>query len=501
MNSDSNGHPSDIVADSANNIPRLPTGIPGVDALTFGGVPRSRPTLVCGTSASGKTVFSVQFLACGIQHYDEPGVFVAFEETPQDIRENMAGFGWKIPQWEQDGTWKFVDAGLLPDEEEHLVNGDFNLEGLRTRIRHAVESSGAKRVALDSLAAIFTRFPNPGVVRRELFRMTSVLKELGVTSLLTTELLQGDETTTRFEVEEYVADAVIVLRNRPSVARRRRTIEVLKLRGGQHKTGEHAFSITANGVHAIPVGSMALTQPSTDRRITSGSAELDKMCSGGFFQDSVSIVSGATGTGKTLTAMQFLKGAADSGERALFLGFEESRPQLIRNAKSWGIDLERMEDDGQLQIHCKLPESVSLEHHHVEIRQLLDEFEPHRLVVDSITAMKRVSDEEYYRDFVLGLTSLIKQRQVAGLYTSTTDELYGVATVTEQNISTLTDAIILLRYVEEPAGVARGITVLKMRGSGHDKSVRRFEITSEGMHIQEPFNHMSGILGGRDADA
>ncbi|TWT33490.1 Circadian clock protein kinase KaiC [Posidoniimonas corsicana] len=493
--------PAGPIADSEHNVPRLPTGIPGVDALAFGGLPKGRATLICGTSASGKTVFSVQFLACGIAEHKEPGVFVAFEETPQDIRENMAGFDWPIPEWEEQGVWRFVDAGLRPDEEEHLVAGDFNLEGLRTRIKHAVESTGAKRVALDSLAAIFTRFPDAGVVRRELARMTAGLKELGVTAVLTTELLNSEEDTTRFEVEEYVADAVVMLRNHPSVARRRRTLEVLKLRGGRHKTGEHAFSITGEGIHAIPVGSLALTQPSTDRRVSSGSKQLDEMCSGGFFQDSVTIVSGATGTGKTLTAMQFLKGAAESGERALFLGFEESRPQLVRNAKSWGIDLEKMEDDGLLQIHCQLPESVSLEIHQITIKQMLDEFRPQRLVVDSITAMKRVADEGYYRDFVLGLTSSIKQRQVAGLYTSTTDELSGVSTVTEQNISTLTDAIILLRYVEEPDGVARGITVLKMRGSGHEKSVRRFEISSRGMQIMEPFDHLSGILGGRRAQA
>lgn len=499
MNENLTTYASDDQRD-ATGVRRLATGIPGLDDLAFGGIPFGRSTLICGTSASGKTVFSAQFLAAGIEQYDEPGAFVAFEESPQDIRDHMSGFGWDIPKWEAEGNWTFIDAGLLPDEEEIFIGGDFNLEGLRTRIAAAIEKIGAKRVAVDSLAAVFTRFPDPGLVRRELHRMTNMLKAAGVTSVVTTELLQAKGSITRFEVEEYVADAVIVLKNHPSLARRRRTIEVLKLRGGKHSTGEHAFSICSNGMHAIPVGMMPLTQPSTDRRISSGVAELDEMCSGGFFQDSVSIVSGATGTGKTLTAMQFLRGAAESGEKAVFLGFEESRPQLIRNAKSWGIDLEQMERDGLLQIHCKLPETVSLEHHQITIQKVLDDFEPQRLVVDSITAMKRVSRIEHYRDFILGLTSLIKKRQIAGLYTSTTDELYGVTTVTEQNISTLTDAILLLRYVEEDQGVARGVAVLKMRGSAHDKSVRRFTITGEGMKIGEPFGHISGILGGHSHD-
>lgn len=480
-------------------VPRMVTGVPGIEDLTYGGLPLNRPTLICGTSASGKTVFSVQFLVAGIERFAEPGVFVAFEETPQDVRENMRGFGWDIPKWEEAGKWHFVSAGLLPNEEEQLVSGDFNLEGLRTRIKHAVEQYGARRVALDSLAAVFTRFPDPGAVRRELFRMTSMLKELEVTSVLTTELLQANGDITRFEVEEYVADAVLMLRNHPGVARRRRTIEVLKLRGGTHSTGEHAFSISSNGINAIPVGSLALDQPSTNRRISSGSEELDNMCGGGFFQDSVTIVSGATGTGKTLTAMQFLRGAAASGEKALFLGFEESRPQLVRNAASWGIDLAAMEDDNLLQIRCQLPESISLERHLSEIQHRLDDFAPQRIVVDSITAMKRVASDEHYRDFILGLTSMIKSRQIAGLYTSTTDELYDITTVTEQNISTLTDAIILLRYVELQNAIARGITVLKMRGSTHDKSIRQFEISDKGMLIGERFQSTSGILGARIA--
>ena len=490
--------PSDRV-ENKRGIPRLRTGIPGLDELTHGGVPRGRATLVCGTSASGKTVFSVQFLAEGIER-GEPGVFVAFEESPQDVRENMAGFGWDIPQWEADRKWAFVDAGLLPDEEEQLIGGDFNLEGLRTRIAHAVKKLGANRVALDSLAAIFTRFPNPGTVRRELFRMSWMLKQAGVTSLLTTELLQAKGDITRFEVEEYVADAVIVLRNKQSVARRQRTIEVLKLRGGKHNTGEHSFAISEDGISAVPVGSLALGQPSTDRRITSGCEELDAMCSGGFFQDSVTIVSGATGTGKTLTAMQFLRGAAESGERAIFLGYEESRPQLIRNARSWGIDLEAMESANQLQIHCQFPESTSVENHLVDIKKHLDEFKPGRLVLDSITAIQRISGPETYRNFVLGLTSIIKEQQIAGLYTSTTDELYGVNTVTEENISTLTDAIILLRYVEDANQVGRAITVLKMRGSAHEKAIRRFQITDRGMQIEGRFDRPTGILGGHTAD-
>jgi len=473
---------------------RMPSGIPGLDHLAGGGLPHARATLLCGTSGSGKTVFATQFLAAGIQQYEEGGVFVAFEETPKDIRENMAGFGWDIPRWEKAGKWRFVDAGLRPEEEEALIGDNFNLEALRARIRHAVEMSGAKRVALDSLSAIFTRFDNAGKVRREIFLITSLLKELGVTSVFTTELLASVDAT-RFEVEEYVADAVILLRHVLQETKRRRTIEVLKLRGGNHRSGQHAMSITPRGINAISVGSIRLVQPSTTNRIASGSAELDGMCGGGFFRDSVTIVSGATGTGKTLTAMQFIQSGAAEGDRCLFLGFEESRSQLVRNASSWGIDLEAIEKQGLLRIDCEFPEARTLEEHLAGIQLVMDEFQPGRVVVDSVTAMERVARDSDYQEFVLSLTSLIKQRQIAGLYTSTTNHLSNITTVTEKNISTLTDAIILLRYVEMQGRIARAITVLKMRGSFHEKTVRAFEISEEGLVIGEPLSHWSGMLG------
>jgi len=481
---------------SKPTLERLPSGIPGLDHLTGGGLPKGRVAMICGTSGSGKTVFASQFLASGIEQYDHGGVFIAFEETPIDIRKNMTSFGWDIEQWEKDEKWRFVDAGLRPQEEEFLIDGEFNLEALRTRIAHAVEQTKAERVAVDSLAAVFTRFREPGMVRRELFLIVEMLRDLGVTAVLTTELIQASGDTTRFEVEEYVADTVVILRNRMDHIRRRRTLEIMKLRGGSHQSGQHAMSITERGISAVSIGSYALDQPSTKQRIPSGNETLDEMCGGGFYQDSVTIISGATGTGKTLTAMQFLAGGGANGEKCLLISYEESRAQLIRNANAWGIDLEAMEKNGQLLIECAFPESISLEQHLDKIRLYLEEFQPDRIVVDSITAMERVTELEYYQEFVLSLTSLIKQRQVAGLYTSTTDHLSNVSSVTEKNISTLSDAIILLRYVESEGQIARSITVLKMRGSFHDKTIRRFEITKEGLQIGEAFLRQSGVLGG-----
>ncbi len=476
------------------SVRRTPSGLPGVDALTRGGFPYGRSTLVCGTAGAGKTVFSVQFLIEGIRKFDQTGVFVAFEETPEDIRRNMRGFGWDIAELEDAGKLAFVDGTPRADEDEKIASGDFDLGALRARIRYAIEKVEASRVSIDSLASLLQRFPNEGVIRREMFRITQMLRELKVTSLLTAERVAERGDISRFGVEEYVVGSVVVIRNLAETMRRRRTLEVLKMRGGDHATGEYPFAITRNGIKAIPLGTMTLSQPSSDKRITSGCTELDAMCNGGFFQDAVAIVSGATGTGKTLTSMHFIHGAAMDGDKAVLFAFEESRSQLIRNARGWGIDLETMEREGLIKIFCQFPESASLEEHLAQIRDVLDEFEPDRVVVDSISAMQRIGTDDAFREFVIALTSITKERQIAGLYTTTSEQLIGSQNVTGQHISTLTDTIIMLRYIEDQAQMLRAITVLKMRGSKHDKTIRQFDITDKGMQIGNPMTGTGGVF-------
>ncbi|MFA9477016.1 circadian clock protein KaiC [Phycisphaerales bacterium AB-hyl4] len=481
----------------SNTDHRLKTGIPGLDALTRGGLVRGRAAVLCGASGTGKTVMCGQYLAAGVEQFGEAGVYVTFEESVADLRENLSRFGWDVAGMESAKKLLFVDASPRADENEVVVKGDYDLAALRARVLYAIEQVQATRVAVDSLAALFMRFPDVGIVRRELFRLTSALNEAGVTTLMTTEQLPGEsDRLSRFGVEEFVADSVMLIRNVPEISRRRRTLEVLKMRGSDHASGAFPFSISSDGIQTIPLGTLKLEQPSTDKRISSGCKALDAMCGGGFFRDSVTIVSGATGTGKTLTAMQFLRGAAEQSERAVVFGYEESRPQLMRNAESWGIDLEGMEKDGLVEIHCQFPESGSLEDHLARVRSVIKRFKAQRVVVDSITALQRIGSVSAFREFALGLTSMLKEAQVAGLYTSTSDSLFGSRSVTEQHISTLTDAILLLRYVEFKGEMHRGVTVLKMRGSAHDKSIRQFRITSEGMDIGEPFADMAGILAG-----
>ncbi len=477
-------------------IERLTTGIPGLDHVTNGGLPRGRVTLVSGTAGSAKTVFACQFLVEGIRQHGQGGVFVTFEETPADIRSNMLGFGWDIAGWEAAGLWAFVDASPQPGEESVII-GNYDLGALLARIEHAVHKVNAQRASMDSLGAVFTRLTGGATVRNELLRIAAALKRLDVTAVVTAERTEEYGDVARYGVEEFVADNVIILRNVLEDEKRRRTVEILKFRGVSHQKGEWPFTVSPErGVIVIPLSAIELKQKSSDLRIGSGNPELDQLCGGGFFRDSIVLVSGATGTGKTLMATSFLAGGVHQGERCLLFAFEESREQLFRNATGWGIDFERMEAEGRLRVVCHYPEVANLEDHLIGIKAAIDEFKPSRVAVDSLSALERVSTMKGFREFVIGLTSFIKHEEIAGLFTSTTPTLLGGTSITEAHISTITDSIILLRYVEIYGEMRRGLTVLKMRGSAHDKDIREFTIDGHGMHIRKPFRNVSGILSG-----
>ncbi len=477
-------------------ISKLPTGIPGFDSISDGGLPKGRTTLLAGTAGSAKTVFAAQFLAEGIGIYGESGVFITFEESPDDIRRNVISLGWDIERWEAEGRWRFVDASPHPDGE--VVIGAYDLGALLARIENAIQSIGAQRVSMDSVGAIFSHFTEASVVRHELFRIASVLRALGVTALLTAERTEEYGEVARFGIEEFVADNVIVLRNILEEEKRRRTVEILKFRGTSHNKGEYPFTIIPEeGIVVIPVSAIELKQNSSSIRVSSGNRVLDHMCGGGFFRDSIILVSGSTGTGKTLMTTEFIAGGLKEGERCLMFAFEESAEQLFRNASGWGVDFAKAVRERQLKIVCAYPETAGLEDHLVSMKQTIDEFRPDRVAVDSLSALERVGTVKGFREFVIALTSFVKHKETVGLFTSTTPHLLGGTSITEAHISTITDSIVLLRYVEMFGEMRRGLTVLKMRGSMHDKDIREFKIDGAGMHIGDPFRSVAGILSGQ----
>lgn len=476
-------------------VTKISSGIAGLDGITEGGLPAGRSTLVSGSSGSGKTILSLQFLFNGIRDYNQNGVFVTCEETPADIRKNCKSFGWDVKGLEDQGKLAFVDISPVPDRDV-IISGKYDFSAFMLRLENAVKTVKAQRVVIDSIGALLAQFPDTSAIRTELFRISATLKGMGITTIITAERISEYGEVARFGVEEFVADNVIILRNILYEEKVRRTIQILKFRGATHQRGEFPFTITNAGIEVMALSSMKLTMESSDIRISSGNKELDTMCGGGFFRDSIILVSGATGTGKTLLVTSFMHEGCSNGSKTLIFAFEESRQQLLRNAIGWNMDFRKWEDEGLLKIICDYPEVIGLTDHLLTIKQAIDEFKPDRIAIDSLSVLERVSTGKSFREFVVGLTSFIKERETAGLFTAVTPSLMGGSSVTEQHISTITDSIILLRYVEIMSAMHRGVTVLKMRGSWHDKDIRKYSIDDHGIHIGKAFKNVSGIMAG-----
>ncbi len=475
-------------------VQKIRTMIEGFDDISHGGLPVGRTTIVSGTSGTGKTMLAVQFLYNGIRYFDEAGVFVTFEESPIDIIKNAYSFGWDLQKLVDEGKLFILDAS--PDPEGQEVIGSFDLSALIERIQYAINKYKAKRVSIDSITAVFQQYDAASVVRREVFRLVARLKQMGATTIMTTERLEEYGPVARYGVEEFVSDNVIISRNVLEGERRRRTMEILKLRGTTHMKGEYPFTITNDGINIFSLGSMQLTQKSSNVRVSSGVKTLDEMCGGGYFKDSIILATGATGTGKTLLVSKFLQEAYLSGDRAILFAYEESRAQLSRNASSWGTDFEEMEQKGLLKIICTYPESAGLEDHLQTIKLEIAEFQPSRIAIDSLSALARGVSNNAFRQFVIGLTGYAKQEEITGFFTNTSDQFMGSSSITDSHISTITDTILMLQYVEIRGEMARAINVFKMRGSWHDKGIREYIISQDGAEIKDSFRNYEGLISG-----
>ncbi|PSF37228.1 circadian clock protein KaiC [Aphanothece hegewaldii CCALA 016] len=475
-------------------VRKIRTMIEGFDEISHGGLPAGRTTLISGTSGTGKTLMAIQFLYHGIKYFDFPGLFVTFEESPIDIIQNAYSFGWDLPALIEEGKLFILDAS--PDPEGQEVVGSFDLSALIERIQYAIQKYKAKLVSVDSVTAVFQQYEAASVVRREIFRLVARLKKLEVTSIMTTERVEEYGQVARFGVEEFVSDNVVIFRNVLEGERRRRTAEILKLRGTTHMKGEYPFTMTNDGINIFPLGAMRLTQRSSNARISSGVKTLDEMCGGGFFKDSIILATGATGTGKTLLVSKFLEEGCRRGERAILFAYEESRAQLSRNAFSWGIDFEEMEKKGLLKLLCSYPESAGLEDHLQMIKSEIAEFKPSRIAIDSLSALARGVSNNAFRQFVIGVTGFAKQEEITGFFTNTTDQFMGAHSITESHISTITDTILMLQYVEIKGEMSRALNVFKMRGSWHDKGIREYTINQDGPEIRDSFRNYERIISG-----
>lgn len=481
---------------SAQGVQRLVTGIPGFDIISKGGLPRDRTTLVSGTAGCGKTTFAAQFLAMGIEKFDQTGVFVTFEETPEEIRSNMAGLGWDIPAWEAAGKWVMVDATSHLEKESSVIYG-YNVEGLIHELELAIRRIKAKRVVIDSMIVKMMKFAQASEVRAEFIRIGTSLNHLGVTVLITAERDQEEGQLTRLGIGDYAAHNVIVLRNLKEGRHRRRTIEILKFRGVEHRRGEMPYTIQpGKGLVILPLSSEHVPELAAGERISSGNLQLDEMCGGGFFTQSNILVSGPEGVGKTLLACQFMLGGMARGQRGLYVSFEESRDKLVEYLAGWEVDPTALEREGMVRFISFEPEAASLEEHMLRIMEAVEDFGPQRLVIDCLSVMARVASEQRFNDFLIYMASWLRRQKLAALLVTKTS-LTGERSSIDRQLSQFIDTDVLLRYVESGGRLQRGLMVLKMHGSKHDDRFKEFKIDDQGIVIGEPFSNVSGILSGK----
>ena len=476
---------------NAQVLPKSPTGIAGLDEITFGGLPAGRPTLVCGGAGCGKTLFGIEFLVHGALEFNEPGVCISFEETARDLAVNVASLGFDLEKLQK--SKKLVIDHIYIDRSEIAETGEYDLEGLFIRLASAIDAIGAKRVLLDTPEALFGGLSNAGVLRSEFRRLFAWLKNKGVTAVITGE--RGERTLTRHGLEEYVSDCVILLDHRVQNDAVTRRLRVLKYRGSTHGTSEYPFLIDEKGISVLPVTSLALSHVAPLERISSGIAELDQMFGGqGYYRGSSILVTGTAGTGKTSVGSQFLDAACRRGERAIFFAFEESPGQIVRNMRSIGIDLGRWVKKGLLHIESARPSAFGLEMHLVRMHHLLAEHDPQVVVLDPISALAPGGSQHDISSLVLRTVDFLKSRGATGLFThlSDLDDLQS----TSLSISSLVDTWILLRNVEVNGERNRVLYVLKSRGMAHSNQIREFLLTDRGVKLRDVYVGPGGVLTG-----
>jgi circadian clock protein KaiC len=475
-----------------NILPKSPTSIQGLDEITGGGLPKSRPTLVCGGAGCGKTLFAMEFLVRGATQYNEPGVFISFEETEKELTANVASLGFDLDRLVK--RKKILLEYIHVERGEIEQGGEYDFEGLFVRIHHAIESIGAKRVVLDTIESLFSGLPNPLILRAELRRLLRWLKRKGVTAIMTAE--RGEGTLTRQGLEEYVSDCVILLDHRVNDQSSIRRLRIVKYRGSTHGTNEYPFLIDEDGFSVLPVTSLGLNYSSSDERISTGIPRLDTMLSGkGYFRGSTMLVSGTAGTGKTSIAAQFVEAACKRKERVLYFTFEESPSQLVRNMRSIGINLEPWVKKGLLQFHATRPTLYGLETHLTTSIKLINKFEPNIVILDPINAFVMGENQTEVKTMLLRLVDFLKMKRITAFFTSLTSADENMEN-TDVYISSLIDTWLLLRDIEIGGERNRGLYVLKSRGMAHSNQIREFRLTNQGIELLDVYVGADGVLTG-----
>ncbi|MFZ0940433.1 MAG: circadian clock protein KaiC [Candidatus Sulfotelmatobacter sp.] len=480
-----------------NGIPKCPTGITGLDQITEGGLPEGRPTLVCGSAGCGKTMLGMEFLVRGATEFNQPGVFMAFEETDKDLTQNVASMGFDLAALCAHQKLALDHVRLERSEIEEA--GEYDLEGIIIRLGHAIDQIGAKGVVLDTLESLFSAFSNTTILRAELRRLFGFLKSKGVSAVITAE--SGDGKLTRNGIEEYVADCVILLDHRVEEQASIRRLRVIKYRGTTHGTSEYPFLIGQTGLSVLPLSSLKLDHKAPTQRISSGVARLDTMLGGkGFYRGTSILVSGVAGTGKSSLAAHFVRAACQRGERALYMASEQSPEEVLRNMRSIGVDLEPWVKRDLLRFYASRPGTFGLEKHLVTIHDMTTAFDPKVVVIDPITNFASVGSYAEVKSMVTRLIDLFKSRQITAMFTSLTSG-DSSPELSEVGVSSQMDSWLLLRNLESNGERNRGLYVLKSRGMAHSNQIREFELTDQGVQLRDVYVGPSGLLTGSARDA
>ena len=473
-------------------LPKAPTGIQGLDEITGGGLPWGRPTLICGSAGCGKTLLAMEFLVRGATQFDEPGVFMAFEETTQDLTQNVASLGFDLK--DLVARKKMVLDFVNIEPSDMAESGEYDLEGFFIRLGHAIDAIGAKRVVLDTIESLFAGLPNPVILRAELRRLFRWLKAKGVTAVITGE--RGDGSLTRQGLEEYVSDCVIVLDHRVTEQTSSRRLRIVKYRGSTHGTNEYPFLIDEDGISVLPVTSLALQHIAATDRIPTGIARLDAMLGGaGYYRGSSVLVSGMAGTGKSSLAACLADVTCRRGERVLYFAFEESPSQIMRNMRSIGIDLEPWVKKGLLKFQAIRPTFAGLETHLALKHKLISQFKPQVVILDPLNSFVIGDNETEVKSMLTRLLDFLKTNQITGFFTYLTSG-DSVLEQTEVGVSSLIDTWLLVRDIDSGGERNRALYILKSRGMAHSNQIREFLLTDHGVELSDVYVGASGVLTG-----